>query len=348
TWVVLVAVVGGLIALCVGFFVHWVMNIAIVLLATGFLLFMAPVLWALLRAPTKNDTVSGMRLAVLGALTVATLGVIMATGYATNHFVGDRSLLIGVHLGLGLLVWVGGLLSAVSYQILPMFYLAPRPPKHAPATLRWMLISSLILLVCVAALHPWSALSTRWMLLIAMTPGAVAVWGLHPVISLRSLWRRRRPKSDGSLRYWQTSMAIAPTLLPLGLMALFASDPSWVLLFGWVALWGWAGTVIRGMLCRIVPFLVWFHRFAHLAGKVPIPSTKSLLPESRIRVGYVLHLLVLALGVLAIGTGWAPLGHGTGAALLLAGLWLMFELSTALIRRPTPATCQVSGPPAAT
>ena len=33
------------------------------------------------------------------------------------------------------------------------------------------------------------------------------------------------------------------------------------------------------MLYKIVPFLIWFHRFSTLVGKVKVPLVKDVLPE---------------------------------------------------------------------
>ena len=35
------------------------------------------------------------------------------------------------------------------------------------------------------------------------------------------------------------------------------------------------------MLYKIVPFLIWFHRFSTLVGKVKVPLLKDVLPEKR-------------------------------------------------------------------
>lgn len=66
---------------------------------------------------------------------------------------------------------------------------------------------------------------------------------------------------------------------PLSIPASFflTKDPRWQVLFEWVAIWGWAGLIMQGMLSRIVPFLVWFHRFSARVGLEPVPSMRSML-----------------------------------------------------------------------
>jgi len=54
------------------------------------------------------------------------------------------------------------------------------------------------------------------------------------------------------------------------------------------------------MLSRIVPFLVWFHRYSARVGIEVVPSMRSLLSQNRIKTGLVLHLASVVLGVMAI------------------------------------------------
>ena len=42
-----------------------------------------------------------------------------------------------------------------------------------------------------------------------------------------------------------------------------------------------AVAITDGMLYKIIPFLIWFHRFITLVGKVKVPILKEVLPEKR-------------------------------------------------------------------
>jgi hypothetical protein len=119
--------------------------------------------------------------------------------------------------------------------------------------------------------------------------------------------------------------AVAAQLLP---------QPRWGLLFGWLAIWGWAGMIVHGMLTRIVPFLVWFHRFAPLVGRAPVPSVRQLLPDRWTRLGFGLHLATLTAGVAAILVVGDALARLTGAGLLATAASLGGCLAHAVAQRP--------------
>jgi hypothetical protein len=165
---------------------------------------------------------------------------------------------------------------------------------------------------------------------VAALPGALTVWFAHPLLSLRAIAQRRRKRTDPSLDFWRVALLAALALGPLGALAVHADDTRFPVLFGWVLLWGWAAMIVHGMLMRIVPFLVWFHRFSWRVGKEHVPTMKQLLPERFARVGFALQLATLALGVIAIVTGASVVARLTGAGIGLTGVALAVSLLRAL------------------
>ncbi len=127
-------------------------------------------------------------------------------------------------------------------------------------------------------------------------------------------------------------MVWALLLIPLAAAAFTIVDPRWQLLLGWFAVWGWAGMIMHGMLTRIVPFLVWFHRIAPLIGKTNVPSIRSLLSQRRITIGFSVHLASLIVGAAAIVTQADILARTTGVLLIVTGISLGSSLIHVLWR----------------
>ena len=294
----------------------WLLGVTVV----GFLV---PVSIALARAPTRSDTVTGMRLALAGFVGVAVAGLVMAYGMLdlASGLAGARSRWLAAHVGFGLLVWVGGLITSVSWQVIPMFYLTSPIP-------RWSRLATLAsigaTIVLIAAALPVRGRST-WVAA-ATAPAAAAVWLLHPLVIWRALTQRRRRRADGSLLFWRAGLACAPLVFATGLGMLLARDARWAIAFGWLAIWGWAGMIVHGMLTRIVPFLVWFHHYAPLVGQAPVPSMRDLFPESAVRRGLWLHGATLLVGCAALVTGSPSLGVLMGIGLVGTGASLGFAL----------------------
>ena len=82
---------------------------------------------------------------------------------------------------------------------------------------------------------------------------------------------------------------------------------------------------MHGMLSRIVPFLVWFHRFSARVGLEPVPSMRGLLSQRTIQTGFILHASSVITGIAAIMLQADTLAKVTGlllaaTAISLAGM----------------------------
>lgn len=291
--------------------------------------FLGPVGLAVARAPGRGPTVLGLRVAVLALATLAAFGLYLAAARAGwVRPPPDWIALRRAHLGVASLCWVGGLLAAVSWTVVPMFYVA----AETPAKLRTAIVAGqATTLVALPGAALLSGAGTP--LLVAALPGLLATCVLHPLTTLQSLRRRRRKRADPSLRAWQAAMGIALTLPPLALACVLWPDPRSAVALGWTAVWGWGGLVIHGMLGRIVPFLVWFHRFSGRLGEAGVPSMKAMLPDRRHGIGLLLHGLTGLVGLIAIGTQADLAARVTGLSMAATGGWLAFVLASVLGRR---------------
>ena len=311
------------------------MTTAISCFALALLAFLVPLGWALLRTSTQGETVQGMRLAVVSLAVITVMGLLMAKGYAGQLFPEQRMLWMQIHLTLALLGWVGGLIMAVSWQVIPMFYLASNTRKK---TMRWWL--GLLLLGLILSFTTLftvkggiGMLSPAQLAGCAALPAALVIWVLHPFQLLLDISKRKRKRADASLLFWKTGLGTSLILLPLAVAALSLPDPRWQILFGWLAIWGWAGMIMHGMLSRIVPFLIWFHRYSTKVGFEPTPSMRSLLPQKRIRIGFILHLSSVLVGMFAIFVQVDWLARLTGLILIATAGSLMSMLIHVIVPR---------------
>jgi hypothetical protein len=288
--------------------------------------FAIPVLIALMKSKAGTITVVGMRWALASFLMVVSLGAHLAIIWTGGPLPTDRALLLEVHILFAICGWVGGLIAAVSWQVLPMFYITREFTRaegwSVLGPLLLGLAGSLVVLVLVIAGQLEGA--GLWAAAFVASPAAIAVWWRHPRLALAALAARRRKRPDPSVDFWRAGLRLALALPLLALGALFthllAPDVRFGFAFGWLAIFGWAGLVMHGMLTRIEPFLIWFHRYSPHIGRVPVPPMKRLLPEPLVRFGYRAHLATLAIGLLAFLTHSDWLLRLTGLGLVVTGL----------------------------
>ena len=69
--------------------------------------------------------------------------------------------------------------------------------------------------------------------------------------------------------------------LALGVVYLVGASTPWLHASVWFFMLGFIGFLINGHLYKIVPFLVWFERFAPLVGKEKVPMLHEMYPKAK-------------------------------------------------------------------
>jgi hypothetical protein len=178
-----------------------------------------------------------------------------------------------------------------------------------------------------------------FVLLIALAIG-LFLWKICEVLRTR-----RRPRLDWGLRHALSAIIYLLIVTILGIWLATGWVPSEEfgarLAFGYgvLALLGWVSVMIIGMMYKIIPFLVWHHRYSDLVGLRPVPPATQFLGEAVPRVGFwLLHMgIVITVGGLILES-FEGIQAGT-IALSLAGLSFgvgLVRIYRHLIPRLTP------------
>ncbi|VAX06084.1 Putative transmembrane protein [hydrothermal vent metagenome] len=338
TWTHILLTTGTL-ALALGFLTgeQGLFHLALATLGLGFLIFITAVSIALIRIKTPNATIHGMRLAVASLLVTVILGLTVGAGFSGMVPVSQLIVLTDIHLGWGLLGWIGLLMVSVAYQVVPMFQLTPEYPGKVTKPLSKILFTALILwgLLYLAwgSGHLHRTIVDTWMLIPAIG------YLLFAVITLRLQMQRRRRIPDITLAFWRTGMITIGACLLLWLIGFIpaaSSQMNYPLLLGVWLLFGVAVSVVSGMLYKIIPFLAWFHLQSRQValmsmGKVKVPNMKELIPDRLSRQQLHAHLATLLL--LTLAALWpnpmarvAGLSLGISCTLLLTNMILAGHL----------------------
>jgi hypothetical protein len=243
---------------------------------------------------------------LLGILT----GFAIALGLA-----GDLSIDVGLMLKAHVYAVLGGYviltIIGLSLILIPMFSLAhgfdETPVRHA-----FRLVVLGVGIVFAGALGGWE---------IVMYPGyGITITGilfyLYQIYLIAKLTVRKE------MDIWAKSMLFAYGSLILSLVLgvlYFVTDVEAVLhTSAWFLLMGFIASMITGHLYKIVPFLVWFERFAPLVGKKKVP----MLHEMYSKQGASMFFWFTAAGVILAGIGLlfeSDIFFKAGGSFLLAG-----------------------------
>ncbi|MEO8713546.1 MAG: hypothetical protein ABI369_00885, partial [Acetobacteraceae bacterium] len=231
-----------------------------------------------LRTATQWDTPGWYLLTAL-AMLVATIGfgLTFALDWRFGWFPIPPHLL-AIHVHLGGIGWLTLLIMGVSYRLVPMFAIAPAPPGLLARGNLGAFVGLLIGLVILL----WRDASRSAVAIIAW--GLAAAVGVY-LFDMARLYRARRRRYDLTLLTMWGAMAclgvaaLMGALWSTGLPAQWFDATEWLSAYAYIALAGWCVLAICAQLIKIVPFLIWLHRYGRGMGRGPVPLLKDLLPQ---------------------------------------------------------------------
>ncbi|GGK68402.1 hypothetical protein [Amphritea balenae] len=300
--------------------------IALALLAGVFMLFLGALGVALVRVKSGGDSVFSLRLAALCLLVTVLFGVLQLSTYMDLNWIGYSFERTDSHALLGLAGWGMLLIMGVSFQVIPMFHVAPAFP--------WWFCrgsSALLFITLVIALLASGAISKAALL---MLPLIICFYGGY---ALYLIYQRKRKLVDYTIRFWQLSftnlvlLCLVYLLHQLGL-SIMPESAQFYLLLGFGFGLGFVVSVMLGMLQKIVPFLMFLHlqrACIHEPGAfMKLPNMRQLLPQSDSKWQYYLHISALATLYLSFFGGdlQYPLLFVAAALLLASFAWLFKTL----------------------
>ncbi len=272
------------------------LKFAIAILALGLGVFLIATL-SILSRTRPTVTVFAVALATIALAVTLVLGLTLGASRAWGVALPSLSLR-DLHPAWGLMGWTGLLVAGVAYQIVPMFQITPNYP-------RWLtrgFASTMFAALTMMSIAQWQDGRMGWqwldLLCVCLIAGAYI---LFAGITLNLQRQRRRRLADVTLEFWRVGMvcmALAAALLVSQKFSLLRFSQAEVLL-GVLVIVGAALSFISGMLCKIVPFLAWFHLQSRSGVGTAVPNVRTLLPEKAQRVQLRLHLVALALCISA-------------------------------------------------
>jgi hypothetical protein len=322
----------GVIALMFSFILahNWLILTALVLLSLGFGLYLAAIIWVLIKKISQGDSINGFRYAIISLVIVLLLGVCILANRVgiTVPFMTIDKHITDVHALTGLVGWAGILIISVSFQVLPMFHVAPNMPKY----IRQYLSVSLFILLMFYSVYAEFALT-----LIFISHGVFAVTLVYVI------GQRKRKVPDTSIKYWQLAAA---TLLLLNVLYFLpdsfyvpAQTPLWMalpdkgMLLTAIFIYFYLLSVIQGMLLKILPFLSYTHLqqrcLIDFSAMQFIPHMHDFLSKKKGLALYYIHILS---GLSLIAVIFEPSLYIVFAMLLLIEFVWLFILMVKCMR----------------
>jgi hypothetical protein len=329
-WVLLVAVPGIVAHFALG---HGIgLAAAAAGLGAGVALHLVNVLASLRGFDRWTFTARLVALGYTGLGLTAVFGTLLAADRAWQLLPGEFYPTLHAHVQLALLGWVAPMVIGVAARVYPMFLLAPEPGGWPARAQLWGIGLG------VPAVTAGLLVGAPWLLVAgAIAAGAAATGHLTWVVAM--VRGRRRPRLDWGLRLVTTGAAflVPGAAVGLGLAVDAVSGPRMALAYAVLLLGGWISLTIAGMMLKIVPFLVWYRRYAPRAGKERVPSLPDLSWARGEGVAWALLSAGMAGLAVAVAIGSAPAIRVAGIVLSLGALAFATSLARVLWHLVAPA-----------
>jgi len=325
----------GVCALVVGFLTgsRISMQLAVLILAAVFLIFTSIMIWCLVKAPKRDDSVLiGVVLAVVALVESVFFGLNLATERAWIAADIVPASWTVAHFTLGLIGWVNFLLISIAYVVVPLFQGTPQYPKKLK---RWLHLYLLVniglwLYYVLSTMTAWEDKTT----LRAVFSSTLATGlGLFAVVTLYLQMRRQTKQWDITVYYWRLAMIALLSCVFLWIFSRFNPQlqiwPRFDYLLGVTFIGVFGVSAINGMLYKIVPFLVWLHLQDVNRKNVPLRKLKAIIENDNERRQFSLHLSALILFIAAaIKPEWFL--YPAATLFILSFIYLLVNLYSAI------------------
>lgn len=319
----------GTLLLSCGFFHSqaWLFRLAIFCLVPAFLWLLLTCALALRSKPKLHvkgtGTVSAICLSIIALAITVLLGTTLAGSFGWSYAL-PFMLLTDLHVVWGLSGWVGLLIIGVAFQVVPMFQVTAVYPVDVTRLLTRLLFLLLILwsIEVILEIDQQDAITLSGMIL----SGFIVFAG----ITLSLLARRKHPKIDAASLFWSTAMASLFACAAVWISQVASGRNDYAITMGVLFIVGFAGTLVNGMLYRIVPFLLWYHAQSEIKlNAVKVPNVRELLPEQAALRQFRMHLLALLL-LISATLFPAALARPAALAMCISSAWLLWNLLSAV------------------
>jgi len=257
-------------------------SLAVISLSIGFLSILFAMLFALKNAENRSPSVKAIIVSLVFAIMAVLMGTHLLSAYATGSFGEYHSTIANVHSVWAIFGFAGILIIGIAFQVLPMFYVAPRFKQFCKKRVVGLISIGLLMWLVFALFLPQLAyLAKIWV--------ALFFWAFATTVWLK-LNKRRRPISDVTVWYWRSSAIF----MTIGLFAwVFNSmiDDKHIVVVSLIIGGGFIFSIMSGMLYKIVPFLVWFHLNAK--GYMSIPTINEMIDKRSAKIQFILFIASL-------------------------------------------------------
>lgn len=296
-WIYVIGI-AGLVYSFLNFRDRNVIVVSAILLDLAMFIFSFNVIATLIKVKKWNITGYYLAGAVFHLIVTAVAGLLLAINLAYPYIKTSHLNYLNLHVHIAFIGWVTMVVMGVSFKLIPMFTLSHGYSIKSGWWAFWIINISLLGISTVMHYEDTTALFYVFSALIAI--------GIYSFLfQIYLIFKERiRKNFDVGIRFSATAYLMLGLVTVLGLFLTvvdYENITNLTLIYGYMIIFGYVSILIVGQMYKIVPFLVWYHKYSSKVGVEKVPMLKDMFNERFALVEYYLMLFAVFGAIYSFG-----------------------------------------------
>jgi len=237
----------------------------------------------------KNWNVTGWYLAaaIFYLIVTAIAGLLLAINLWTPYIKLSHLQYLNLHAHIAFIGWISMVIMGVSFKLIPMFTLSH---GYTLTNAKWAFWIINFGLFGISATMLFENTAFPYYIF----TGLIVLGIIFFLLQIHIIFKNRiRKKFDIGIKFSSVAYIMLGLTTVLGTFIAFVDYESIInltLVYGYMIIFGYISMLIVGQMYKIVPFLVWYHKYSSKVGLEPVPMLKDMFNEKFAYVEFYLML----------------------------------------------------------
>ena len=274
-WIFLPGVIG--LVYCFWYFnTGLYMKVSAILLNLAMFIFSFNIILTFTKVKKWNLTGLYLAAAIFHLIVTAIAGLLLAINLGSPYIKIDHLQYLNLHAHVAFIGWVAMVIMGVSYKLIPMFTLSH---GYKLTFAKWSFVFINVGLLGISTIMHYQDTTFLYYIFVPMISIGLLLFLLQVYIIFK---KRVRKKLDVGLNYSVLAYSMMGLTILLGSAIAFINYKEIInltLVYGYMIIFGCFSMLIVGQMYKIVPFLVWYHKYSSKAGIEKVPMLKEMFNE---------------------------------------------------------------------
>lgn len=284
--------------------------------------------------PIEADFIS---ISVVWLITTGLIGVLLVFNFSYAFIPKSHLDILKIHAHTGFIGWIFLMVAGVGSKIIPMFLVSHHLDKKY-LNISYSLINSGLILIAASFYFELS------LYVVSIISILIIIGILFFILYIKEAYSKRAKKQiDTGMKL--TIIAFAFLLASLGIAMIIPFDLAFVknmmmvrINYGVMIILGFFGTLIMGQSMKIIPFIIWMHKYQKIIGKKGTPLPKDLISDhisNTVMNLFIIGVIILCSSIIIQNKFLIEIG---ALFIMIASILNNINIFKAINHKPLPAS----------